>query len=106
MCTTEGIYCADVVLIPLEDGDRAEALVKVGKKVIAIDLNPLSRTAMAAHVTIVDELTRAVPTCRHGANGAEADPEERRGHLSPRSTTREPGGRHGGASARNCEAKE
>jgi 4-phosphopantoate---beta-alanine ligase len=60
-CTREGIYSADVVLVPLEDGDRAEALVKFGKKVIAIDLNPLSRTARAAHVTIVDEVTRAVP---------------------------------------------
>jgi len=35
--------------------------VKFGKKVIAIDLNPLSRTANAAHVTIVDEVTRAIP---------------------------------------------
>ena len=60
-CTKEGIYSADVVLVPLEDGDRAEALVKSGKKVIAIDLNPLSRTANAAHVTIVDEVTRAIP---------------------------------------------
>jgi 4-phosphopantoate--beta-alanine ligase len=60
-CSKAGIYSADTVLIPLEDGDRAEALVKLGKKVIAIDLNPLSRTAKAAHVTIVDELTRAIP---------------------------------------------
>jgi 4-phosphopantoate--beta-alanine ligase len=29
--------------------------------VIAIDLNPLSRTARAATLTIVDELTRALP---------------------------------------------
>jgi 4-phosphopantoate--beta-alanine ligase len=60
-CAKAGIYSADAVLIPLEDGDRAEALVRAGKKVIAIDLNPLSRTAKAAHITIVDELTRAVP---------------------------------------------
>jgi 4-phosphopantoate--beta-alanine ligase len=60
MCTRKGIYSADVVLVPLEDGDRAEALVKLGKKVIAIDLNPLSRTAKTAQVTIVDELTRAM----------------------------------------------
>lgn len=59
-CTKAGIYSADTVLVPLEDGDRAEALIKAGKKVIAIDLNPLSRTAEAAHVTIVDEVTRAV----------------------------------------------
>ena len=49
------------MLIPLEDGDRAEALVKAGKKVISIDLNPVSRTSMVADVSIVDELTRAVP---------------------------------------------
>jgi 4-phosphopantoate--beta-alanine ligase len=60
-CTREGIYSADVVFVPLEDGDRAEALARFGKFVIAVDLNPLSRTAKAAHVTIVDELTRAVP---------------------------------------------
>jgi 4-phosphopantoate--beta-alanine ligase len=29
--------------------------------VIAIDLNPLSRTARTASLTIVDELTRALP---------------------------------------------
>jgi 4-phosphopantoate--beta-alanine ligase len=33
----------------------------MGKRVITIDLNPLSRTARAADVTIVDELTRALP---------------------------------------------
>lgn len=60
-CRREGMYTADVVLVPLEDGDRCEALVKMGKKVIAIDLNPLSRTARAATVTVVDELTRALP---------------------------------------------
>jgi 4-phosphopantoate--beta-alanine ligase len=31
------------------------------KTVIAIDLNPLSRTARSADLTIVDELTRALP---------------------------------------------
>jgi 4-phosphopantoate--beta-alanine ligase len=59
-CSSRGIMAADAVLIPLEDGDRAEALVKIGKKVIAIDLNPMSRTAQAAQVSIVDELMRAV----------------------------------------------
>ncbi|MEM0449782.1 MAG: 4-phosphopantoate--beta-alanine ligase [Methanomassiliicoccales archaeon] len=62
LCCRDGIYSADAVLVPLEDGDRAEALVRAGKKVIAIDLNPLSRTARAAHITIVDELTRAIPS--------------------------------------------
>ena len=56
-----GIFDADVVLIPLEDGDRCEALVAMGKKVIAIDLNPLSRTARKATVSIVDNILRAVP---------------------------------------------
>ncbi len=57
----KGIYSADVVLVPLEDGDRTEALVALGKKVIAIDLNPLSRTARKATITIVDNVVRAVP---------------------------------------------
>ncbi len=56
-----GIGKADVVLIPLEDGDRAEALSRDGKKVIAIDLNPLSRTSRAASVSIVDNVIRAIP---------------------------------------------
>lgn len=53
---------ADVVLVPLEDGDRTEALVRMGKKVIAVDLNPLSRTAQKASITIVDNIVRAAPT--------------------------------------------
>ncbi len=61
LATRGGIYDADVVLIPLEDGDRCEALVAMGKKVIAIDLNPLSRTARKATVSIVDNILRAVP---------------------------------------------
>jgi len=56
-----GILVADVVLVPLEDGDRTEALVKMGKKVIAIDLNPLSRTSQKATITIVDNVVRATP---------------------------------------------
>jgi 4-phosphopantoate--beta-alanine ligase len=57
----QGIGDADVVLIPLEDGDRAQALRKTGKVVIAIDLNPMSRTSRAATVTIVDNIIRAIP---------------------------------------------
>ena len=57
----EGTGKADVILVPLEDGDRCEALRKMGKTVIAIDLNPLSRTARMASLTIVDEVTRALP---------------------------------------------
>jgi len=60
-CRREGLFSADVILVPLEDGDRCEALMNLGKTVIAIDLNPLSRTARAATLTIVDELTRALP---------------------------------------------
>jgi 4-phosphopantoate---beta-alanine ligase len=58
---SRGIRDADVVLVPLEDGDRTEALRKAGKKVIAIDLNPMSRTSRAANVTIVDNILRAIP---------------------------------------------
>lgn len=57
----KAMYESDVVLVPLEDGDRTEALVKAGKKVITIDLNPLSRTAQKANITIVDNVVRAVP---------------------------------------------
>ncbi|MCI4322188.1 MAG: phosphopantothenate/pantothenate synthetase [Thermoplasmata archaeon] len=55
-----GILAADVCLVPLEDGDRTLALRRLGKKVIAIDLNPLSRTAETADLPIIDELTRAL----------------------------------------------
>ncbi|MDI9645673.1 MAG: 4-phosphopantoate--beta-alanine ligase [Archaeoglobales archaeon] len=58
---SRGILIADTVLVPLEDGDRCEILKKHGKKVIAIDLNPLSRTARMADITIVDNIVRAVP---------------------------------------------
>jgi len=57
---SDGIYKADVVLVPLEDGDRTIALKKAGKKVITFDLNPLSRTAKTADITIVDNVVRAI----------------------------------------------
>ncbi len=57
----DGVYSADLVLVPLEDGDRTEALVKINKRVITIDLNPLSRTAKNAHISIIDNVTRAMP---------------------------------------------
>ena len=57
-CCEKGIIRSDVILVPLEDGDRCEALVAMGKDVLVIDLNPLSRTAKMASVTIVDELSR------------------------------------------------
>jgi len=61
ICDREGIFSADVVLVPLEDGDRCQALRNMGKTVIAIDLNPLSRTAKSANITIVDNVIRAIP---------------------------------------------
>ena len=57
----DGIYKADVVFVPLEDGDRTEALINNGKKVIVVDLNPLSRSAKKATITIVDNITRTIP---------------------------------------------
>ncbi len=57
----KGIFIADVVFVPLEDGDRTEALVASSKKVITVDLNPLSRTAQKAQITIVDNIVRTVP---------------------------------------------
>ena len=55
-----GIFSADVVLVPLEDGDRTIALKKFGKKVIPFDLNPMSRTAQTADITIVDNVIRGM----------------------------------------------
>lgn len=57
-----GIFIADVVIVFLEDGDRTEALIKLGKKVVAVDLNPFSRTAQKATITIVDNIVRAMPS--------------------------------------------
>lgn len=57
-CHTAGILACDVILVPLEDGDRCEALVAMGKQVLVIDLNPLSRSAKMGSVTMVDELSR------------------------------------------------
>ena len=56
-----GIMNSDTIFIALEDGDRTESLVKKGKKVISIDLNPLSRTAIASNITIVDNIVRVIP---------------------------------------------
>ena len=61
MISKSGQKMADLVFIPLEDGDRTRALIHLGKKVITIDLNPLSRTANDATITIVDNIVRALP---------------------------------------------
>ena len=58
----DGIYMADVVFVPLEDGDRCRALVRSGKRVITVDLNPMSRTSRTATITIVDNVVRAMPS--------------------------------------------
>jgi 4-phosphopantoate--beta-alanine ligase len=57
----DGIGAADVVLVPLEDGDRAEALGELDKTELVVDLNPMSRSAQVASVPIVDNIIRAVP---------------------------------------------
>ncbi|KAB1186565.1 MULTISPECIES: 4-phosphopantoate--beta-alanine ligase [Haloferax] len=64
----DGIGSADVVVVPLEDGDRAEALGAMGKTEIVVDLNPMSRSARAATVPIVDNIMRAVPNITAHAN--------------------------------------
>lgn len=56
-----GILKADVVVVPLEDGDRAIGLKQYNKKVITVDLNPLSRTSTVADITIVDNIIRVFP---------------------------------------------
>lgn len=56
-----GIMNSDTIFVALEDGDRTESLVKKGKKVISVDLNPLSRTAIASNITIVDNIIRVIP---------------------------------------------
>ncbi len=61
----EASWSADTILVPLEDGDRAEALVSTGKCTITIDLNPLSRTSKSATIPIVDNIVRARPNMIH-----------------------------------------
>ena len=58
---TDGIHAADAVFVPLEDGDRCQALVRSGKRVVTVDLNPMSRTSGLAMVTIVDNVVRTMP---------------------------------------------
>jgi 4-phosphopantoate--beta-alanine ligase len=73
----DGIGDADVVLVPLEDGDRAEALAAMGKTELVVDLNPMSRSAQSATVPIVDNIIRAVPNItRHARELQDASREE------------------------------
>ena len=68
----EGIYKADVIFVPLEDGDRCLALRKMGKAVVTVDLNPMSRTSRAASITIVDNVVRALPLLLDAVRDAAA----------------------------------
>ena len=71
----DGIEAADAVVVPLEDGDRAEALAAMGKTEIVIDLNPGSRSPRTAAIPIIDNLVRAVPNVTaHARDLAGADP--------------------------------
>ncbi|MFW9793091.1 MAG: phosphopantothenate/pantothenate synthetase [Candidatus Thorarchaeota archaeon] len=72
----EGIGAADVVLVPLEDGDRTEALKAIDKFVITIDLNPMSRTAVFSDITIVDNVIRALPLMVTLARGMKSHTKE------------------------------
>ncbi|TFG34752.1 phosphopantothenate/pantothenate synthetase [Candidatus Thorarchaeota archaeon] len=72
----EGIGAADVVLVPLEDGDRTEALKSMGKYVITVDLNPMSRTSIYSDVTIVDNIVRTMPLMIQAAKELKNQPED------------------------------
>ena len=72
----EGIFSADVVLVPLEDGDRCQKLVEMGKTVITIDLNPLSRTSLSATVSIIDNVSRALQNMIQFAKDMKHDSRE------------------------------
>jgi 4-phosphopantoate--beta-alanine ligase len=84
----DGILKADVIFVPLEDGDRCEALRRAGKEVVTVDLNPLSRTARAATVTIVDNVVRALPSLLREIHALR---------TTPRSTVPEALGRYDNA---------
>jgi 4-phosphopantoate--beta-alanine ligase len=77
----EGIAAADVVLVPLEDGDRAEALAEMGKTEIVIDLNPLSRSPQTAAVPVIDNLVRAIPNITDHARDLHGTSREERETL-------------------------
>jgi 3-methyl-2-oxobutanoate hydroxymethyltransferase len=50
--------------------------VKAGKRVIAIDLNPMSRTARTASITIVDNIVRAIPALLQASQTLKTDSTE------------------------------
>ena len=69
----EGIYKADAIFVPLEDGDRCLALRRMGKAVVTVDLNPMSRTSRAASITIVDNVVRVLPRLLEALRELAAD---------------------------------
>lgn len=77
MISSVGQAKADVVFVPLEDGDRTAALEKMGKRVITVDLNPLSRTAQTATITIVDHVNRVMPLIIETVKDFEKFPKEK-----------------------------
>jgi len=77
----DGIGDADVVLVPLEDGDRAEALGEMGKTELVIDLNPQSRSAEVATVPIIDNIIRAIPNITEHARDLRGDPESQQAAI-------------------------
>jgi len=81
----DGIEAADVVVVPLEDGDRAEALDAMGKTEIVIDLNPGSRSPRTADIPIIDNLIRAVPNVTAHARILPTRPQRRVATRSTRS---------------------
>jgi 4-phosphopantoate--beta-alanine ligase len=54
----------------------------MGKLVITIDLNPLSRTAEAANITIVDNVVRAIPNMIRLARQMNGLPEDRLNEIA------------------------
>jgi len=57
---SRGIAQSDCVFVPLEDGDRSMALRNLGKNIVTVDLNPLSRTSLTATVSITNNITRSI----------------------------------------------
>ena len=84
----DGIGAADVVFVPLEDGDRCRALVKSGRRVATVDLNPMSRTSGLATVTIVDHVVRAMPLLLERIVACRADPGRARAVIGRYDNTR------------------
>lgn len=78
-----GIGSADVVFVPLEDGDRCAALRAIGIDVVTVDLNPLSRTARSSTIAVVDNVVRALPLMVSVGNALSGrDQEELRSELA------------------------